>query len=99
MTRYSLLAARKLLIPMKALVSDRFGDLSRVGIRETVSPEVGDHDVLIQVAACGLNFPDLLILEGKYQFTPELPFTPGGEITGVVLRAGSEATQFYPGQR
>ncbi len=99
MTRYSLLAARNSLIPMKALVSDRFGDLSRVGIRETDSPEVGDHDVLIQVAACGLNFPDLLILEGKYQFTPELPFTPGGEITGVVLRAGSEATQFYPGQR
>lgn len=84
---------------MKALVSDRFGDLTHAGVRETDNPDAGDHDVLIQVAACGLNFPDLLILEGKYQFTPELPFIPGGEITGVVLRAGSETKGFYPGQR
>lgn len=84
---------------MKALVSDRFGDLTQVGIRETDSPDVGEHDVLIEVAACGLNFPDLLILEGKYQFTPDLPFIPGGEVTGVVLRVGSGAKAFHAGQR
>lgn len=84
---------------MKALVSDRFGDLSGTGIRETDSSGVGEGDVLIRVAACGLNFPDLLILEGKYQFKPEPPFIPGGEVTGVVLQAGREAKEFYPGQR
>lgn len=84
---------------MKALICETLGDLSGAAIRETGSPEPGDHEVLIRVAACGLNFPDLLILEGKYQFMPELPFTPGGEVTGVVLKAGKEARGFYPGQR
>ncbi|MCD8540074.1 MAG: alcohol dehydrogenase catalytic domain-containing protein [Leadbetterella sp.] len=84
---------------MKALVIERFGDFTSGEVRETPDPEVGDHEVLVGVAACGLNFPDLLILEGKYQFTPELPFIPGGEITGVVLQAGKEAGEFYPGQR
>jgi len=80
------------------VVCDRFGDMSHTGIREVKTPEPGDHEVLIGVAACGLNFPDLLILEGKYQFTPELPFIPGGEITGVVLEAGRKVKDFYPGQ-
>lgn len=84
---------------MKALISDHFGDLNGTTIRDIPDPEVGESEVLIRVAACGLNFPDLLILEGKYQFTPGLPFIPGGEVTGVVLRAGSEAQEFYPGQR
>lgn len=84
---------------MKALIMEQFGDLRHAAIRETQSPEPGDNEVLIRVAACGLNFPDLLVLEGKYQFKPELPFIPGGEFTGVVLRAGKEAKGFYPGQR
>ncbi len=80
------------------MVCDRFGDMSHTGIREVKTPEPGDHEVLIGVAACGLNFPDLLILEGKYQFKPELPFIPGGEITGVVLETGRKVKDFYPGQ-
>ena len=84
---------------MNALISERFGDPDSTAVREVTLPETGDGDVRIRVAACGLNFPDLLILDGKYQFSPELPFIPGGEVTGVVVEAGSAAQEFYPGQR
>lgn len=62
-------------------------------------PSLGDKDVLVQVAVCGLNFPDLLIQQGKYQFLPEYPYTPGGEFSGVVLRVGAGVTRFHVGQR
>jgi len=60
-------------------------------------PAVGEHDVLIDVKAAGLNFPDVLIIQGKYQFQPELPFIPGGELSGVIAEVGSKVTRFKPG--
>ena len=53
-------------------------------------PTIGDHEVLIQVAYAGVNFPDSLIISGKYQFTPELPFSPGQEVSGFVLQKKSD---------
>lgn len=60
-------------------------------------PEFGEDDVLIRVKAAGLNFPDVLMIQGKYQFQPELPFIPGGEVSGVVEAVGEKVTRFKPG--
>ncbi len=80
------------------LVCLRFTDMTKAlvcrehGLPETldltadwVLPELGDHDVRIRVCAAGLNFPDVLIIQGKYQMQPDLPFVPGGVSAGVVL--------------
>lgn len=60
-------------------------------------PELGPGDVRVAVKAAGLNFPDVLIVQGKYQFKPELPFVPGGECAGVVAEIGPEVTRFKVG--
>ncbi|MEK9542590.1 MAG: alcohol dehydrogenase catalytic domain-containing protein, partial [Luminiphilus sp.] len=60
-------------------------------------PELGPNDVRLNVKAAGLNFPDVLIIQGKYQFQPELPFVPGGECAGVVEAVGSEVTRWKVG--
>ena len=59
--------------------------------------ELGDNDVRIRVKAAGLNFPDVLIIQGKYQFQPELPFIPGGECAGVVEEVGAAVTRWKVG--
>jgi NADPH2:quinone reductase len=60
-------------------------------------PEAGE--VVIDVKAASVNFPDVLIIENKYQFKPPLPFTPGAELAGIVREAGAGVTQFRPGMR
>jgi NADPH2:quinone reductase len=60
---------------------------------------LGEHEVRIGVHAAGVNFPDLLIIQGRYQFKPELPFAPGGEVSGEVLDIGSGVTDFATGDR
>ena len=52
--------------------------------------EPGEKEVVISVKACSLNFPDTLIIQGKYQYKPELPFTPGSDIAGIVKSVGSK---------
>jgi len=59
--------------------------------------ELGENDVLVSVKAAGLNFPDVLIIQGKYQFQPEMPFVPGGECAGVVAAIGSGVTRWKVG--
>ena len=60
-------------------------------------PELGENDILIDVKAAGLNFPDVLLIQGKYQIQPDLPFIPGGECSGVVEAVGDKVTRFKPG--
>ncbi|MFT7289082.1 MAG: NADPH2:quinone reductase [Halieaceae bacterium] len=62
-------------------------------------PQVGDGEVLIGVKAAGLNFPDVLIIQGKYQFQPEMPFSPGGECAGEVLEVGAGVDRYKPGDK
>lgn len=62
-------------------------------------PEVGEHDVLIDVKAAGLNFPDVLMIQGKYQMQPEMPFIPGGECAGVVSAVGDKVTRYKVGDK
>jgi NADPH2:quinone reductase len=61
------------------------------------TPELGDNDVRINVKAAGLNFPDVLQIQGKYQFQPEMPFVVGSEISGVVDAVGSAVTRYQVG--
>src|SRR6266851_5740209 len=62
-------------------------------------PAPGPGDVLIDVKAIGCNFPDILIVQGKYQKKPPLPFSPGVEVAGVVRAGGPNARRFAPGDR
>jgi NADPH2:quinone reductase len=85
---------------MKAVVCNELGMADKLSLDTAwPDPQVGDHDVLITVKAAGLNFPDVLIIQGKYQFQPELPFIPGGECSGVVEAVGSAVTRFKPGDK
>jgi NADPH2:quinone reductase len=62
-------------------------------------PSVGEHDVLIDVKAAGLNFPDVLMIQGKYQYQPDMPFIPGGECAGVVAAVGEKVSRFKVGDK
>ena len=62
-------------------------------------PALDDDGVRIRVRAAGVNFPDLLIIEGKYQFKPDMPFAPGAEVAGEVVEVGAAVTRFAPGDR
>ena len=62
-------------------------------------PALDDGGVRIRVRAAGVNFPDLLIIEGKYQFKPDMPFAPGAEVAGEVVEVGTRVTRFAPGDR
>ena len=84
---------------MKAIVCEAWGLPDTLVVRERpdVVPEAGK--VAIKVEAAGVNFPDVLIIQNKYQFKPELPFTPGGELAGTVMAVGEGVTQFKAGDR
>jgi NADPH2:quinone reductase len=62
-------------------------------------PSVGENDVLIDVKAAGLNFPDVLMIQGKYQMQPDMPFIPGGECAGVVSAVGAKVSRFKVGDK
>ncbi|SIO04909.1 NADPH:quinone oxidoreductase family protein [Algoriphagus halophilus] len=82
---------------MKAILCEQFGDPDLLELREVPDPIVGENQVLIEVNACGVNFPDLLMIQNKYQFKPDLPFSPGGEVAGKVLALGKNVTNFQIG--
>jgi NADPH2:quinone reductase len=75
---------------MKAIQCKTYGPPSNLNLEEITSLHAGPKEVVVQVKACGLNFPDTLIIQGLYQFKPELPFTPGSDIAGVVKEIGEE---------
>ncbi|HLO45667.1 MAG TPA: zinc-binding dehydrogenase [Leadbetterella sp.] len=84
---------------MKALLCTHFGPAENLVFQELPSPEPKENEVLIKVAACSANFPDTLIIENKYQFKPELPFAPGGEVSGLILKIGENVKNLAVGQR
>ncbi len=75
---------------MKALLCRTHGLPDTLLLQETDAPIPAADEVLIEVKACGINFPDALIIQDKYQFKPPLPFSPGGEVSGVVLSVGEK---------
>ncbi|MEE2877648.1 MAG: NADPH:quinone oxidoreductase family protein [Pseudomonadota bacterium] len=84
---------------MKALLSKSPGGPETLVLEEVASPEPGEGDVVIDVKAVGVNYPDVLIIQDMYQFKPERPFSPGGEISGVVKAVGSGVTKVKVGDR
>ena len=84
---------------MKALLSKAVGGPDTLVLEDMPSPEAKPGFAVIEVKACGVNFPDVLIIEDKYQFKPERPFAPGGEISGVVKSVGEGVTHVKAGDR
>lgn len=84
---------------MKALLSQAPGGPETLSVAELPDPVPGKGQVLVAVRACAINYPDVLIIEDKYQFKPPRPFAPGGEIAGVVEALGEGVTQFAVGDR
>lgn len=84
---------------MKAQTLSEFGSLENLAYREVAEPVPQPGQVLIEVEAVGLNFPDLLMIQGKYQHRPDLPFTPGSEAAGTVLAAGEGVAGAEAGDR
>lgn len=73
---------------MRAVMCTEFGPPETLKILDQPTPEPSNGQVRIKVEACGVNFPDTLIIENKYQFKPPLPFAPGGEVAGVIDAVG-----------
>lgn len=84
---------------MKAILCKEYGPAESLVIEETKSPEAKGSGVKVRVKAAGLNFPDTLIIEGKYQLKPSMPFSPGGEMAGEVVAVGEKVTRFKAGDR
>src|ERR1700704_2461223 len=82
---------------MKAMLSRRVGGPETLELAELPDPKPGAGEVLLAVKACGVNYPDLLIIEDRYQFKPPRPFAPGGEVAGVIEAVGAGVTQFKRG--
>jgi len=85
---------------MRALVSVAVGGPETLVLRDDMPvPVPGADEVLLRVHACGVNYPDTLMIEDKYQFKPARPFAPGGEVAGEVLAVGSGVQEFKAGDR
>ena len=84
---------------MKAVLCKAFGPAETLVLEEIASPEAKKNEVLLQVHAAGVNFPDTLIIEGKYQFKPPFPFSPGGEAAGIVTAVGEKVSHLKVGDR
>ncbi len=84
---------------MKAVLCKTLGPARDLVLEEAASPLPKINEVLLDVQAAGVNFPDTLIIEGKYQFKPPMPFSPGGEAAGVVAAVGDKAGPFKVGDR
>jgi NADPH2:quinone reductase len=84
---------------MKAIVVREFGPPESIRVEEFPAPQPADDQVLIDVHAAGVNFPDILVMGGRYQVLPPRPFVAGKECAGVVAKVGSAVTTCRPGDR
>jgi len=84
---------------MKAVLCKQYGPPESLTIEELPSPTPGAGEVVVTVKAASVNFPDVLIIQNKYQFKPPLPFSPGSELAGVVKEVGSGVSGWKPGDR
>lgn len=84
---------------MKAILCKEFGPIDSLVFEEIESPIPAENQVLIKVEACGVNFPDTLIIQGKYQFKPAFPFSPGGEVAGTVIAIGEKVKHLKLGNK
>jgi len=84
---------------LKALLSRQVGGPETLRLEDVADPAPGPGQVLIAMRACGLNFPDALLIRDQYQLRPPRPFAPGGEVAGIVLEVGGGVTHVRAGDR
>ena len=84
---------------MKAVLCKQYGPPESLTFEELPSPRPGPGEAVVTVKAASVNFPDVLIIQNKYQFKAPLPFSPGSELAGVVKEVGAGVTAFKPGDR
>jgi len=84
---------------MKAVLCKQFGPPESLVIEDLPSPKAGPGEVVVSVRAASLNFPDVLIIQNKYQFKPPLPFSPGSEMAGTIKEVGDGVKGVKPGER
>lgn len=84
---------------MKAVLCKQYGPPESLTFEELPSPRPGPGEAVVAVKAAGVNFPDVLIIQNKYQFKPPLPFSPGSELAGVVKEVGEGVGGFKPGDK
>lgn len=84
---------------MRAVVVHRPGPFRQHRVEEIADPRPGPGEVVIDARAIGVNYPDLLVAEGKYQFIPPAPYSPGKEVAGVIASVGEGVPQFKGGER
>lgn len=84
---------------MKALISETSGGPDKLRLGKLPLPVLGPGQLLVRIEACAINYPDALVIEDKYQFRPERPFAPGGEIAGVVQAVGPNVNEWKIGDR
>ena len=82
---------------MKAIVCNKFGTPDTLKYQEIKTPNPKEGELLITVKACSVNFPDTLIIQGKYQFRPPFPFSPGSDVAGIVEEVGENVKHFKVG--
>jgi NADPH:quinone reductase len=82
-----------------AIMCTRFGRPDLLESVEVDDPVAAPGELLVDVKACAVTFPDLLKIRGQYQFTPDLPFIPGGEVGGVVVSVGEGVRGYAEGDR
>lgn len=84
---------------MRAMLCQAFGPPEQLTLGEVPSPTPGPGQVTIRVGACDVNFPDTLVIQGKYQFQPPFPFTPGSDVAGTIAAVGPGVTDLAVGER
>ena len=84
---------------MRAILIREHGEPDSLKIEDIPTPTIGDDDVLIDVHAIGVNYPDLLVIGGQYQILPPKPFSPGKDAAGIVVAVGKLVTSCKPGER
>ena len=84
---------------MKAIACNNFGPIQDIEYKDVKKPIIQDKSVIINVKSVGVNFPDGLLVQGKYQLKPETPFIPGMEVAGEIITVGSSVKNFQTGDR
>ena len=84
---------------MRAVIVERHGPPQSCVIKDLPTPEPGTGEVLIDVHAIDVNYPDLLVIGGTYQILPPTPFSPGKQVAGVVAKGGDGPDGCKPGDR
>ena len=84
---------------MKALLCKEFGPPETLSYEEIEDPVLKEGHIIVDIHSASVNFPDVLMIEDKYQFKPPLPFAPGGEASGVISEIGDGVEGFNVGDR